>query len=275
MKKVFAVMAIPALVGFLILFNAPISAAAPDLMIYPTRVVMSDKVKSAQVDIINTSQTQASYKIGLARKRMTESGEFKDVSDAEPDERFADDVVKYSPRQVTLLPGAGQTIRIMFKPSAEMADGEYRSHLVFAKVASGISQLPEPKEQDPKTLTMKITTNVNISIPVIVRHGQLEAEASIDPSSITLTALQPSQQQVNFTLARKGTRSIYGEVALYRGKEKIAVMDNFAVYVPNSHRKVSMHILEPHQLKPGDAVQVVFTEKGESRPLAEASAVLR
>jgi len=251
------------------------AAAGQDLMVYPTRVVMSDKVRTAQVDIINTGQTQTSYKISLVRKRMTEAGDFQEAAVAEPGEKFADDLVKFSPRQVTLVPGAGQTVRILFKVPPDLGEGEYRSHLVFSKMASGIAEVPEPKDRDPKAVSMRISTNVGVSIPVIVRHGQLVAEAAIDPASVAVTAADPHAQRITLTLSRAGSRSIYGNIAVYRGKEKVALVDNFAVYVPNSRRKVSVPVLEPHQLKPGDSLHVVFTEKGESKPLAEAAAVVR
>lgn len=257
------------------LFAAPrICVAAADLMVYPTRVVMTDRLSTAQVDVVNTSQTQASYKISLVRKRMTETGEFQEVSAPEAEEKFADDVVKYSPRQVTLVPGAGQTIRMIFKVPTNMADGEYRSHLVFSKMPSGISDLSKKDAPEPGTVSMKITTNVGISIPVIARHGKLEAKAAIDPLSVKVTAVEPKQQLVGFTLVRTGTRSVYGDVVVYRGEEKVAVGSGFAVYTPNSQRKIGVNVLDPYLLKPGENIRVVFTEKDEKKPMAETTITL-
>ena len=149
--------------------------AAPDLMVYPTRVIMTERQKTAQVDIINTSGMNTSYKISLVRKRMTDTGTFEDVATPEPAEKFADDMVKFSPRQVTLLPGAGQTIRMMFKVPEALAVGEYRSHLVFTKIVAGISDLSEKDPSEPGTVSMKVVTNIGVAIPVIARYGKLEA----------------------------------------------------------------------------------------------------
>jgi P pilus assembly chaperone PapD len=168
--------------------------AAADLMVYPTRVVMNDRQRTAQVDIVNTSQIQATYKITLVRKRMMESGEFQDIIVPDPEEMFADEVVRYSPRQVTLVPGAGQTIRMMFKVPPNLPEGEYRSHLVFAKPPSAITELPGKEELEPKGVSMKITANIGISIPVIGRHGNLEAKAIIDPASVKISTVGPKQQ---------------------------------------------------------------------------------
>jgi len=251
-----------------------VALAAPDLMVYPTRVVMNDRQRTAQVDIINTSQVKASYKISLVRKRMTDTGGFEDVASPQPAEKFADDLVKYSPRQVTLLPGAGQTIRMMLKVPAALEEGEYRSHLVFTKMVSGISDLSEQDASDPNTVSMKVVTNIGVSIPVIARHGKLEAQAAIDPSSVKVVAVEPKQQLVDFTLSRTGTRSVYGDVAVYRGDEKVAVGNGLAIYTPNLTRKVGVPVLDTFMLKPGEHIRVVFTERDEKKPMAETTITL-
>lgn len=271
---VFRTMLSLAMITSMLFVSSRICVAAADLMVYPTRVVMTDRLRTAQVDVVNTSQTQASYKISLVRKRMTETGEFQDVSAPEADEKFADDVVKYSPRQVTLVPGAGQTIRMMFKVPPNMAEGEYRSHLLFSKLPSGISDLSKKDQIEQGAVSMKITTNVGISIPVIARHGKLEAKAAIDPLSIKVTAVEPKQQLVGFILTRSGTRSVYGDVAVYRGEEKVAVGSGFSVYTPNSQRKIGVNVLDPYLLKPGENIRVVFTERDEKKPMAETTVIL-
>lgn len=263
-----------AVVALTLVHRPGVTQAASDLMVYPTRVVMTDRVRTAQVDIVNTSQIQATYQISLVRKRMNEIGEFQEVTAPEPEERFADELVKYSPRQVTLVPGASQTVRMMFKAPANLADGEYRSHLLFTKPPAAVTELSGKEEREAGSVSMKIAANIGISIPVIARHGDLEAKAAIDPASVKLFVVGQKQQQVGFTLQRSGTRSIYGDVVVYRGKDKVAEGNGFAVYVPNQRRKVEVGVLETSPLKHGDAIRVVFTEKDEKRPMAETTVVI-
>jgi len=271
---VFRTTVLCAAAGCMLFASSKVCLGAADILIYPTRVIMTDRLRTAQVDVINTSQTQASYKISLVRRRMTDAGEFQDVQAPEAEEKFADEVVKYSPRQVTLVSGAGQTIRMMFKIPSDLAEGEYRSHLVVTKMPSGISGLPEKDQQDPNAVTLRLTPIVGISIPVIARHGKLEAKAAIDPSSVKVTAVEPKQQLVGLTLARTGTRSIYGNVVVYRGEEKVAEGNGLAVYTPNRQRKIGVHVLDPYQLKSGENIRVVFTEKDEKKPMAETTIIL-
>ncbi|MBJ6748842.1 molecular chaperone [Geomonas anaerohicana] len=258
----------------IILGTPTVTVVAADLMVYPTRVVMTDRQRTAQVDIINSGAAQATYKIAMVRRRMTETGDFQEVTAAEKGEKFADDVVKFSPRQVTLLPGGGQTIRIMFKIPPELETGEYRSHLLFTRAASAVANVPKQEEEEAGVIRMNIVANVGISIPIIARHGQLQAGATIDPASVTLRQPGEKQQVLSFTMHRTGTRSIYGDVAAYRGQEKLAEGKGFAIYTPNTVRKVAIVVPEQSRLRSGDTVRLVFTERDEKKPLAETAVAL-
>ncbi|GFO62478.1 hypothetical protein M1B72_21255 [Geomonas paludis] len=258
----------------IILGTPTVTVVAADLMVYPTRVVMTDRQRTAQVDIINSGAAQATYKIAMVRRRMTETGDFQEVTTPEKGEKFADDVVKFSPRQVTLLPGGGQTIRIMFKIPPELETGEYRSHLLFTRAAPAIANLAEKEEDEPGVIRMNIVASVGISIPIIARHGQLQAGATIDPASVTLRQPGEKQQVLSFTMHRIGTRSIYGDVAAYRGQEKVAEGKGFAIYTPNTVRKVAIVVPEKSRLRSGDTVRLVFTERDEKKPLAETAVAL-
>ncbi|QXE89850.1 hypothetical protein KP001_15655 [Geomonas subterranea] len=257
-----------------ILGTPTVTVIAADLMVYPTRVVLTDRQRTAQVDIINSGAAQATYKITMVRRRMTETGDFREVTTPEKDEKFADEVVKFSPRQVTLLPGGGQTIRIMFKIPPQLGPGEYRSHMLFTRAAPAIASLPEQEDEEPGVIKMNIVANVGISIPVIARHGELEAGATIDPASVELRQQGGKQQVLAFTMLRNGTRSVYGDVAAYRGEDKVAEGKGFAIYTPNTARKVAIVVQENTRLRSGDTVRLVFTERDEKKPLAETAVVL-
>lgn len=243
------------------------------LMVHPTRVVLTDKQRTAQVDIVNTGQIHATYKISLVRKRMTATGGFEEVAVPDPEERFADEVVRYSPRQVTLVPGGGQTIRLMFKLPPNLPAGEYRSHLLISKASAAVTELPK-EQPEPGAISMSITTNIAVSIPVMARHGNLEAKAAIDPASVKVIETDKTQQCVRLTINRSGQRSIYGDVTMFRGKEKVAEGRGLAVYTPNTHRNLELPVQSSSRLNPGDALTILFTEKDEKIPLAVTTVVL-
>ncbi len=90
----------PLLAGWLLL--AP--PAMADLMLHPTRVVFEKNQRAAQVELINNGTERATYRISLMNRRMTETGELVPVTEPLPGEQFADAMLVFSPRQVTLAP---------------------------------------------------------------------------------------------------------------------------------------------------------------------------
>lgn len=109
--------------------------ARADLMLFPTRIVLEKNQRAAQVELINQGRSPETYRINLVNRRMSETGEFIPVGTPGPGEQFADPLLRYSPRQVTIAPGGSQTVRILLRKPAELAAGEYRSHLQFDRVA--------------------------------------------------------------------------------------------------------------------------------------------
>ena len=65
-------------IALLILLSAiPVAMAASQIMITPTRVVFSEKMRSASVTIINNGDSKGTYRISMVNKRMNEAGEFE------------------------------------------------------------------------------------------------------------------------------------------------------------------------------------------------------
>jgi hypothetical protein len=233
-----------AFIGLAGLLAQPFAAA--DLMLHPTRLVFEKNQRAAQLDLINNGQETATYRIHLANRRMSETGEFSGVDTPAPNEQFADGMLRYSPRQVTLAPGTAQTVRIMLRKPAGLAPGEYRSHLMFERVAEARAQTSiEERSRDPEsTLEIRLTPLIGVSIPLIVRHGQTSAVATI--SNVEL--LHPTNGQpaiVAFELRRSGNRSVYGDLTVTftpgnGAEQRIASAGGVAVYTPNPLRRIKM-----------------------------------
>jgi len=249
--------------------------------IFPTRVVMNDKDRTAQVEIVNSGTETESYSIQLERKRMTETGEFKVISgDALPGELFSDQIVRYSPRLITLAPGAGQTIRLMLKMPDGHPEGEYRSHLSVNRIQDASNVLSQTKqEKEPTDINIKLTAYANIAIPIIVRHGKLNAQLEIK-DAILHPGAGKEPPVVEFTMYRTGTMSVYGNIAVTlvaeNGKtEQVAAVNGVAVYVPNATRKARLTLRGKDNLLHKGALRVTFTEHGADKAMAEAIIPIR
>ncbi len=215
--------------------------ARADLMLFPTRVVFEANQRVAQLELINDGERPATYRIELVNRRMTESGQFIDVEQAGPGELFADAMLRYSPHQVTLQPGISQTIRFSLRRPADLAGGEYRSHLVFRKLpeAGGATSV-EQRPAGGGGIGTVLTALVGASVPVIVRQGELSVSNTL--SGLTLIRPAPGQPPLAVaTLERSGGSSSYGDLVLsfapHGGPgEELARIGGVALYVPNQSR---------------------------------------
>ena len=119
----------------------PNSGGAGDLLVAPTRIVLTERTRTAEIALINTGTKTATYRISFRHMRMAEDGLLAEVTS--PDgERFADPFLLYTPRQVTLEPQIAQTVRIRLRLPEQTADGEYRSHLEFRGLPPAESTTP-------------------------------------------------------------------------------------------------------------------------------------
>jgi P pilus assembly chaperone PapD len=267
---------VPFLLGCLLL-----PPAMANLMLHPTRLVFDKNLRAAQVELINNGTETATYRIALVNRRMKESGEFDLIDTPLPGEQFADDMLRFSPRQVTLAPGTTQTVRIMLRKPAELAAGEYRSHLYFEKLpeADGAASIETPKK-DERQIGIVLKVLIGASIPVIVRHG--DTSAAIQMTGLALSDVNGTRPQLALQLERSGNSSVYGDLTASftpRGGSPVEVarLGGVAVYTPNPLRRASLALTPPKgiPLARGE-LRVSFRERPDAggKLLAEAALAL-
>jgi len=259
---------------------APTLAHA-DLMLYPTRVVMTGTQRGAQVEIINRGTGPETYRINIVNRRMSETGEIVEAAEAGPGEQFADTMLVYTPRQVTLQPGESQTVRVSVRRPAGLADGEYRSHLQFDRVAdaAGAADLESVGRPEAGQVAIVLQALIGASIPVIVRQGQTSATVSLGNLEL-IPAQGDAKPLLAFTFNRQGNQSVYGDVlATYvpaaGGKPvEVGKVNGVAVYVPNATRtaRIPLSLPEGVALK-GGSIKLTFSERQDAggKLLAEAA----
>ncbi|MGZ8319302.1 MAG: fimbrial biogenesis chaperone, partial [Telluria sp.] len=187
-------------------------AAHAELMLHPTRLVFDKSDRAAQVELINNSKEAATYRITLVNRRMTEDGQFEAVAEPVAGELFSEPMLRYSPRQVTLQPGTAQTVRLMLRKPATLADGEYRSHLHFEKLpdARGNTSI-EAQGKAGADIGVQLNALVGASMPVIVRHGATSATVAL--SNLALQRAETGRAPVlSLQFDRTGNSSVYGDL---------------------------------------------------------------
>ena len=259
--------------------SQPVKAqGAGDLVVSPTRVVLEGRTRSAQLGLVNKGSTTATYRITVVNMYMDENGAMKEVAKPVDGQQFADDLFRYSPRQVTLEPGASQAIRLLLRKPKDLADGEYRSHMMMRAVPDLSGQ---SVENTGAGAAVRLIPVFGIAVPIIVRHGKVEYAMSLSDLAFVPASEQEPLPKVRFKLNRTGNRSSYGDLTatLSAGGKDYVVSQIFrlAVYTPNDSRTVEMTLRVPDGVKlSGNSLKVEYKEIADEggKLLAEGATVL-
>ncbi len=244
------------------------------LMVAPTRVVLEGRTRSMEVLVINGGKETATFRISIQNLQMDEEGQTRTLEG--PGASSAEQLIRFSPRQVRLAPGASQSVRIQVRKPEGLAAGEYRSHMLFQAVPPAGRNAAGPALEEGR-IAIDIQAVFGISIPVIVRHGVIRATASLAPPVLGGT---PSQPRVDLWLHREGNASIHGDlVATWHaaGRKALPVgrANAIALYAECSRRRLSLDLNPPGGTPfRGGVLAVAFLEHGGTRVLAETRLAL-
>ena len=251
----------------------PAQAGVGDLLVAPTRIIL-DGGKGAEIVLNNIGDEPATYRISTEFRRMTPDGSLDDVTTPTDRDKAAEDMIIFAPRRVTLAPNEPQSIRIVARPPQGLPDGEYRVHLLFRAIPPATS-VTKPT-QEPKGLSFKVIPVYGVTIPVIVRLGNLDVKAGITNVHLDKKDGKPV---VALDLTRTGSRSTFGEVRVLKPgvKDPIADQNAVAIYTEINDRKVEVPVDGAYKGDLTGPVTVQYIEKYDdgSKTLAETQAALR
>lgn len=253
---------------------APANAGVGDLLVAPTRIILDGR-RGTEIVLNNVGDEPATYRISVEFRRMTPDGNLVDVTDPTPQEKAAADMIVYAPRRVTLAPHEPQSIRIAARPPQGLPDGEYRVHLLFRAVPAPTPVAPTDGAP-VKGLHLQLIPIYGVTIPVIVRLGNLQATAGI--SNVELEK-KDGKEEIGLDLSRSGGRSTFGEVLVLKPgvKDPIAIQKAVAVYTELGKRHVTIPVDDNYkgQISGPVTVQYIETYEDGNQKLAETQAVLR
>lgn len=241
-----------------------------DLLITPRRIVFEGNKQRQEITLANTGQDTAIYSISFVQYRMTETGTFEQIEEPDQGQLFADPYLRYFPRTVTLAPNESQVVRMQLRKLPGMVDGEYRSHLYFRAIPEEKPLGLDDMLSDTTAIGIRLVPIFGITIPVIIRQGDLQA--AINLSDISLNNRETNIPEFSLTIRREGNQSVYGDLTIdyiSPGGEviEVGIVRGIAVYTPNSHRKFSMQIHKPEGIDFGSGkLRVRYNSASEARP---------
>ncbi len=156
--------------------------ASADLSITPIRISFEGRDRFASVILINTGDELKTYQMGWRYYRMQETGSaYVPVTESVTEFDLSKHIV-FTPRRVTLAPGAKQKIRLALRRPENVPPGDYHAHLLFAPVKGDIV---DGEPLDTQEARPGVVINVGYTIPVFFRVG--EADVSFDIGDVKIS----------------------------------------------------------------------------------------
>jgi hypothetical protein len=201
------------------------SFAGTRVDVLPRKIVLDDKVRSADVTIMNLGEKTGTVRMELISYSQDGTGTYK-ILDAPLNPLFdPQKVVRFSPRQFTLPPGGRQKIRLSIQRPADLPDGEYRFHVKATSYDSQESL--EGKPVPTKGKSIGVAMNIAVAIPVVVRKGALTTGAKME--NISLLAASENEYNkpaLKFDILRTGQAGTMGVVTAFwdaAGQEPVEI----------------------------------------------------
>jgi P pilus assembly chaperone PapD len=249
---------------------------AQGVSVAPLRLLFDARTRSATVFLSNRSPETATYRIALVNRRMLEDGSIVPAEVAQPGEYFADDLIRFSPRRVTIAPFGSQTIRLLVRrPRGDFPeDVEFRTHLAIRSIP------PTPLLQDLENLerltnegqlSVKAVATIETVMPLVLRLGNPQATIQIANPVLDLNSPESTYPILKVELIRGGARSVYGELEILHiapgGQEtQIHLAKGLAVYSPTERRKMKIALkMATAEMLVSGKLLVRFTESEEMK----------
>jgi P pilus assembly chaperone PapD len=231
--------------------NVGVKAAGAGLLVAPTRVTFDNRHRTAALTVVNNGNEAATYRISFIQMKMDETGQIREMTPAEAAVNPASELVRFSPRQVYLEPHASQTVRLQVRKPENLADGEYRSHLLLRVLPNEDSSGKARAGEKPEAgLSVQLTMLYGVSIPIIVRQGELWSKVALQPLTYVPPQRKDEAPVLVVQMNRTGNESAYGDLSATlvekNGREtRVGTIKGLAVYSPNPMRTVRMTLTPP------------------------------
>lgn len=135
--------------------------------VYPTRFEVDSKTVGVyEAEVVNN--TQEPLRITMYTEEDANFGKEYNINDS----------ITVVPKNISLKPGASQTVRFRFKPDKNKLDGEYKSNIIFKEIPLDIKSVNK-EQSNTQDMTSKVRFITEMAIPIyalgdnLIREGEL------------------------------------------------------------------------------------------------------
>jgi hypothetical protein len=150
-----------------------------------------------------------------------------------------------------------------------MQAGEYRSHLYFRSEKDYTPLGQDKAAKDSTLLSVSITPIFGMSIPIIIRTGEVSVSASFE--NLKLETAADNTQNLLFTINRIGNISLYGDIAILFVPDQgnpiqVGALNGVGIYTSIDKRHMNIHLENAKGGKlPKGKLKITYTSKTEGK----------
>ena len=194
--------------ALLVALAAPALAHAQGVLVAPHAVVIDHRTRSGSLSLYNPGDDPAEVTLStFFGYPITDSAgdfELRTVERPEPSMPSAAGWVEAFPKRMVLQPKERQTVRLLARPPARLADGEYWARLVVA--AKG-GTVPVAGVDSSSGVTVGLNLEVRTVLPLQYRKGAVATSVRL---SRPAAAVEGDSLAVRMRLDRMGTAAFIG-----------------------------------------------------------------
>lgn len=216
------------------------------LFITPTRLVFEGRDRAATVTFLNQKSEPKTYRLFWRDKKQDRDGKFVNMVEGDDVPWSAQNLIRYSPRQVTVEPQESQVVRFALRKPKNLPEGEYRSHLVIEEQAPPKIEGEEQIGGDSIGLLLHML--YSYTMPVLVVHGDQKVAVKIRDFDTYRSS--GSEWIAEALLENTGGTSSLGIVRLeWVGPESTEVLaegGSVNIYLPQRERTLNLKYQRPN-----------------------------
>jgi hypothetical protein len=235
------------------------------ISVSPYYVLFDDNVRIQTMYIANKTDEVQRYRVNFENKYQKENGTYAIYESGQKPigiEGFADDLIRRELREIELEPKQAMPFRLMKRLKPDTKKGEYVSHIVFEKLLD--QEKAKKVEVGDGKIGIDIQARYKLSVPVVIRVGELQAHAEIvNPKIIE----EGENIYVAFDILRKGNKSLRGNLKVMADGKEIGVLNSVNVFLSTDKRKIRIPLLTNSELDKtdlkGENITITYTEPKE------------
>lgn len=171
-------------VSALMMASTALGQSNAALFVSPVRLIFDPSTTTSTMAVSNKTDATKYYELTMLDQVMTASGGIQQLDTFDYSSKR---MLRFMPRKIVLAGGERQVVRVMARRPADLADGDYHTHIFFNEVPAPVSSTLPVSGTDispSKGPQFKVTTNVGVGIPVVVQKGIVSASLSLISASV-------------------------------------------------------------------------------------------